>query len=71
MTDDPVRALMQAAYAAILREDYAERDRLLAEARQILARRETAPGFVRRATQKPIKLVQQPDGSFAPERKVN
>ena len=38
MTDDPIDAVMRAAFAAVARGDYAERDRLCDRARIMMAK---------------------------------
>lgn len=60
MTGDPLRECLQGAWAALLRGDYAERDRILARGRRIAHEMQKAP---------PIKLIRQPDGSYVPEIK--
>lgn len=68
---DPVGDRMRQAFQALLRGDTAERDRLCAEAREIIDRQSSAAGFVRQTLQRPIKLVEQPDGSFAAEKQTH
>jgi len=63
------RDLMREAFAAVLRGDYAERDRLCAEAERLIKMRNNGPGFVKKAQERPIMvdmgtLERQPDGSF-------
>lgn len=58
MTGDPLRECLQAAWAALMRGDYAERDRILARGRRIAHEMQKPPK---------IKLVRQTDGSYAPE----
>ena len=51
--------ILRAAFAALLRGDTAERDRLIA-----LARATQAGARAQQPNAKPIPLVRQPDGSY-------
>lgn len=58
MSNDPTRDCLQAAWAALMRGDTAERDRQCLKAKRIMDAQNKPP---------PIKLIRQADGSYVPE----
>jgi|HubBroStandDraft_6_1064221.scaffolds.fasta_scaffold1386666_1 hypothetical protein len=58
------RELLQAAFAALLRGDTTERDRLIELAKAKIDHRVRVDERTQQQNAKPIPLVRQPDGSY-------